>query len=111
MTRLEFLKAQLADIERLDCFYWQTEDPNRYETLGYLSRKDRRRELITELLMLRWIAGRRLESLSSGPPVFVLVIGATHSIQCTLYCLCHTFALCESNGLQRFRLEVVLFSG
>jgi hypothetical protein len=63
MTRLEFLKSQLADIERLDCFYWQTEDPNRYETLGYLSRKNRRRELITELLML----------LDSGSQIRVVV--------------------------------------
>ena len=52
MTRLESLKAELATIDRLNQFYWQTEDPDRYEKLGYLVRQDRRRELITELLKL-----------------------------------------------------------
>ena len=52
MTRLENLKADLAAIDRLNRFYWQTEEPDRYERLGYLVRQDRRRELITELLKL-----------------------------------------------------------
>lgn len=55
MTRLEVLKSEalkseLSAIDCLDRFYWQTEDPDRNEKLGYLVRQDRRRELITELL-------------------------------------------------------------
>lgn len=52
MTRIEALKAELADIECLDRFYWQTENPDRHEKLGYLLRQDRRRDVITELLNL-----------------------------------------------------------
>jgi hypothetical protein len=52
MSRLKHLKAELAAIDHLNWFYWQTEDPNRYEKLGYLVRRDRRRELITEMLEL-----------------------------------------------------------
>jgi len=52
MTRLEALKAELAAIECLDRFYWQTERPERHEKLGYLLRQDRRRDLIAELLKL-----------------------------------------------------------
>ena len=63
MLRLEVLKAELADIERLDQFYWLIRDPERYEKLGYLVRQDRRRELITELLKLIQEGGGR-ESVS-----------------------------------------------
>ena len=52
MTQLENLKAELAAIDHLNRFYWQMENPDRYEKLGYLVRQDRRRELITELLKL-----------------------------------------------------------
>jgi hypothetical protein len=52
MTRLENLKADLAAIDRLNRFYWQTEEPDRCERLGYLVRQKRRRELIAELLKL-----------------------------------------------------------
>ena len=52
MARLENLKAELAAIDRLNRFYWQTEDPDRYEKLGYLVRQDRRREVIAGLLKL-----------------------------------------------------------
>ena len=52
MTRLEKLKAELAAIDRLNQFHWQTEDPSQYDKLGYLVRQDRRRELIAELLKL-----------------------------------------------------------
>jgi hypothetical protein len=52
MTRLENLKAELSAIDRLNQFYWKTKDPDRYERLGYLVRKDRRRELVAELLKL-----------------------------------------------------------
>jgi len=52
MSRLETLKAELAAIDHLNRFYWQTEDPDRYEKLGYLVRKERRRELVIELLKL-----------------------------------------------------------
>jgi hypothetical protein len=52
MTRLENLMSELSAIDCLDRFYWQTEDPDRYEKLGYLVRQERRRELITELLRL-----------------------------------------------------------
>jgi hypothetical protein len=52
MSQLENLKAELAAIDHLNRFYWQTEDPDRCEKLGYLVRQERRRELIIELLML-----------------------------------------------------------
>jgi hypothetical protein len=52
MTQLENLKAELAAIDHLNRFYWQTDDPDRCEKLGYLVRQERRRELITELLIL-----------------------------------------------------------
>jgi hypothetical protein len=52
MTGLDFLRAELADIERMDHLFWQTEHPGQYEKLGYLVGKDRRRELITELVTL-----------------------------------------------------------
>jgi len=52
MTREEALKTELAAIDCLDRFYWQAENPERHEKLGYLVRQDRRRELITELLRL-----------------------------------------------------------
>jgi hypothetical protein len=52
MTRLENLKAELAAIDCLDRFYWQIENPDRHEKLGYRVRQDRRRDLITELLEL-----------------------------------------------------------
>jgi hypothetical protein len=52
MTRLEILKSELAAIDHLDRFHWQTRDPDRYEKLGYLVRQDRRLELITEMLRL-----------------------------------------------------------
>jgi hypothetical protein len=52
MSRLENFKADLATIDHLNRFYWQTECPDRYEKLGYLVRQDRRRELITEVLEL-----------------------------------------------------------
>jgi hypothetical protein len=52
MGRLDVLKAELAAIDRLDHFYWRTENPQRHEKLGYLVRQDRRRDLITELLKL-----------------------------------------------------------
>ena len=50
MTRVEALKAELAEIERQDVFYWQTRDPDRHEKLEYQLRRDKRREVITELL-------------------------------------------------------------
>jgi hypothetical protein len=52
MTRLEVLKSELSAIDRLNRFYWQMEEPDRYERLGYLVRQDRRLELITEMLRL-----------------------------------------------------------
>jgi macrodomain Ter protein organizer (MatP/YcbG family) len=66
MTRLENLKADLAAIDRLNRFYWQTEEPDRYEKLAYLVRKHRRRELITELLKLIE-AQSRLGSILGNP--------------------------------------------
>ena len=52
MGRLENMKAELEAIDRLNRFYWQTEEPDRYERLGYQVRQNRRRELITEMLEL-----------------------------------------------------------
>jgi hypothetical protein len=52
MTRLDVLKSELSAIDRLNRFYWQVEEPDRYERLGYLVRQDRRLELITEMLRL-----------------------------------------------------------
>jgi hypothetical protein len=39
MTPIEFLKAELSAIDRLNCVYWQTEDADRYEKLAYLVRE------------------------------------------------------------------------
>ena len=52
MSRLDNLKVELAAIDCLNRFYWQTEDPGRYEKLGYLVRQVRRRDVIAELLKL-----------------------------------------------------------
>jgi len=52
MTRLEVLKSELSAIDRLNRFYWQMEEPDHYERLGYLVRQDRRGEVIVELLNL-----------------------------------------------------------
>jgi hypothetical protein len=66
MTPIEFLKAELSAIDHLNRFYWQTDEPNRYEKLAYLVRQRRRQELITELLRLMQRGGHRFESLSSN---------------------------------------------
>jgi hypothetical protein len=58
MTRIEALKGELVDIECMDRFYWQTENPDRCQKLGYLIRQDRRRDLITELLKLMESGGQ-----------------------------------------------------
>jgi hypothetical protein len=63
MTREETLKAELAAIDCLDRFYWQTENPERYEKVGYLVRQNRRRHLVAELLnLLRSRQGDQLNS-------------------------------------------------
>ena len=66
MTRLENLKAELAAIDRLDRFYWQTQEPHRCEKLAYLVRKHRRRKLITELLKM--IEGTEQARVNTGQP-------------------------------------------
>jgi hypothetical protein len=52
MTRIEFLKAELSTIDRLNRLYWQTSDPDLYQKRAHLVREDRRGKLITELLEL-----------------------------------------------------------
>ena len=52
MTRLEILKAELADVERLDKRFWQTRNPERYERIAYFVRQERRPKLVEELLQI-----------------------------------------------------------
>jgi hypothetical protein len=69
MSRLEFLRTELTDIEHLDRFYWQTDNPERHEKLGYLVRQTRRRDIIAELLNLMQGTGQSfLEYNSRLPP-------------------------------------------
>jgi hypothetical protein len=50
MDRSELLKAELIAIELWDRLYWLAPNPERYETLAYLRRRDRRAEIITRLV-------------------------------------------------------------
>jgi len=52
MTDLKNLMEELVLIERRDRFYWQTQNPQRYEKLEHFLRQDRRRVLMGEILEL-----------------------------------------------------------
>jgi hypothetical protein len=85
MTPIEFLKAELSAIDRLNCVYWQTEDADRYEKLAYLVRQRRRQELITELLRLMQRGATDSSHYPPIQPVLILSNCRHCSIQYTLY--------------------------
>jgi hypothetical protein len=51
-NRVERLVAELRAIERWNTHYWQNSDPEAYEKLAFLTRRERRAELLSELLTL-----------------------------------------------------------
>lgn len=51
MASVETLKAELAEIDRLDRVYWMTTVPEKSQKLEYFRRQERRQALILELAM------------------------------------------------------------
>lgn len=49
MASVETLKAELAEIDRLDRVYWMTTVPEKSQKLEYFRRQERREALILEL--------------------------------------------------------------
>jgi len=52
MDRVERLVAELRAIERLNVDYWRKDGPETYEMLGLLARRERRAEILSQLLTL-----------------------------------------------------------
>ena len=52
MDRVERLVAELRAIERLNVDYWWKDGPETYEMLGFLARRERRAEILSQLLTL-----------------------------------------------------------
>jgi hypothetical protein len=50
--RVEILVSELKAIEQFDADYWQKGRPEVYETLAYDARRERRKEVLSELRCL-----------------------------------------------------------
>lgn len=51
-NRVERLVAELRAIERWNTDYWWNSDPEAYETLAFVARRERRAEILSQLLIL-----------------------------------------------------------
>jgi hypothetical protein len=49
-SRAERLVAELRAIEHWNTNYWRNSDPETYETLAFVARRERRTEILSQLL-------------------------------------------------------------